>query len=494
MHTAGHDEVDGAVVVEVGAHGRHSSCRACQATLRGDFRKRAVAVVAPHLRARRGCRRCRTGRTRSAPGLAARCAQDRGVTAGNNQVCVVIVVVVHPCQAQRLRARDGGRFRQTALRRHVDEASGTFIVEERETGHGADRDIGLFVVVVIRRRTPERLGCDRQAALSRALKRAARRAAKQHRGIVRLARFRPRVQREVVGHAVAISIEQASARADAVPARCRTTCGGECIRCLRDEFDRHGRRRRAVLRHERLGQREGTLITVAQAHRARDLLGRQALEALEVCLRLLGASGALKRSCDAELRRYQEGIELQRARKRSDRVVVLLDLCRHQADEVVAVRVARPHGRGLLERGQRRLGLARALLEQSEVVPGPRVLRVGRRDLHQQGAGRLVALQVDERDRLVHARHDKLRVRGRGFLEPLQALLELLLVHAGDAAVVQADGLRGCRRFGGARGALRCTKGEDGGQDQDGSEQDAAHGNSLAGRRRTGRTSFAAKT
>ena len=154
---------------------------------------------------------------------------------------------------------------------------------------------------------------------------------------------------------------------------------------------------------------------------------------------------------------------------------VLLDLRRHQPDEVVAVRVCGLERRGLLERRQRRLRVARALLQQAQVVPGPRVLRLARRRLDEQFPRRVVALQADERDGLVHARHRQRGICRHGLLEPLQALLELLLVHARDAQVVQANRFAGCRGLRRTRGRLGRAEDEDGGEDQKRRENGTSH-------------------
>ena len=54
--------------------------------------------------------------------------------------------------------------------------------------------------------------------------------------------------------------------------------------------------------------------------------------------------------------------------------VVLLQLTGQEAREVMRVGVARLELAGAGERRQRRLGIAKTFLKQSQVVPGPRVV------------------------------------------------------------------------------------------------------------------------
>ena len=384
MRTPGHHQVDRAVVVEVCTHGRDAGAGPRQAALPSHFGEGAIAVVAPHQQAWRGeiCRSgsgCRVPR----PGLGSHgnlgrgtgnlCDQAPRLTDRDDEVDVVVVVVIDPGHAERQERRAaaaGGWWRQAALRGGVEEATAALVVKQENAAAGADGQIGLLVVVVVRGRAADRGSVDRETALGDALVPATRRPAKQHDGVTRLALGR-RVQRQVIVRAVAVRVEHTTTSPDTTAGRACVAGRTERAGPVGDELDRDRRRGRAALGQERSRERERPLVAVAKAHRARNLLGRQPLKSLEVRFRLLAASGALKRTCQAELRRHEKGIDLEGARECRDRSVVLLDLRRHQPDEVVAVRVCGLERRGLLERRQRRLRVARALLQQARGCTRP---------------------------------------------------------------------------------------------------------------------------
>ena len=134
--------------------------------------------------------------------------------------------------------------------------------------------------------------------------------------------------------------------------------------------------------------------------------------------------------------------------KAGDGLVVLLELAGDQTHEVVRVRIGGQQLGGARERGQRRVGVAEALLQQAQVVPRAHVaivsLHCGLEDLLRG----LVPLQREQRDGLVHRRRRQALVARGRVLEVLQRDLELLLVHRRHAEVVQAHGVsnRGYRR------------------------------------------------
>ena len=94
-------------------------------------------------------------------------------------------------------------------------------------------------------------------------------------------------------------------------------------------------------------------------------------------MRLVCLAHALVRARESELGGHEKWIDGECARERRDGAIVLLQLRRHESDEVGGVRVGRLERGGFLEGGERLLRVARAFQEQTEVVPGAHVLRVG---------------------------------------------------------------------------------------------------------------------
>ena len=118
--------------------------------------------------------------------------------------------------------------------------------------------------------------------------------------------------------AVAVGVEHAGAGAEAVgrsrPRRATSSKGCDAARA---NFTGTPASRRRPLRQHRLRERERPLVAVGEAHRGRHLLGREALEALEVSLGFLRVARALVGAREAELGRDEVRVD---ARARAGRM------------------------------------------------------------------------------------------------------------------------------------------------------------------------------
>jgi hypothetical protein len=77
---------------------------------------------------------------------------------------------------------------------------------------------------------------------------------------------------------------------------------------------------------------------------------------------------------------------------------------------------------------------------RAEVIPGMRIFGVVLRLFWNSAFSFVHALQVQRGNAAVECRDFQIRVFGSGFFECFQSLLEQLLVHVGDADVVEAGG------------------------------------------------------
>ena len=156
-------------------------------------------------------------------------------------------------------------------------------------------------------------------------------------------------------------------------------------------------------------------------------------------------------------------VELQRVLKRFNGLRKLLGLHIRCAKKIPSVSVVRIDLDDALERIDRRLRIAGVLGQHPEAVPGIRILRILFQRIFQCNLGFVDLLQVQVSDTHIQPRDRKFGIGLRGLLELFQSLLEQLLVHVGDAEVIQARRLDGIRfRLGGqqAKGSKqRCDKG-----------------------------------
>ena len=151
-------------------------------------------------------------------------------------------------------------------------------------------------------------------------------------------------------------------------------------------------------------------------------------------------SGSLVGSRQSELRRSVERIQFQCVFERINRRWKLLGLHVHRAQKIPGVSVVRVDLYHSLERVNRRLRVAHVLGQHPEAVPCVGTLRILFERIFQPGLGIIDLLQIQIRNALVQPCNRELRIGLRGLLEVLQSLLKELLVHIGDAQVVQARG------------------------------------------------------
>ena len=93
-----------------------------------------------------------------------------------------------------------------------------------------------------------------------------------------------------------------------------------------------------------------------------------------------------------------------------------------------------------LECIDRRRRIARVLGQHPEAVPGIRILRILLQRVFQRRLGFVDLLQIQIGNALVQPRDRQFGIGRGGLLKFFQPLLEQLLVHVGDAEIVQARG------------------------------------------------------
>ncbi len=118
-----------------------------------------------------------------------------------------------------------------------------------------------------------------------------------------------------------------------------------------------------------------------------------------------------------------------------------------------------------------RIGFIRVLRKQAEVVPGMRVLGILLGHFLQDRLGIIDFLQVEQRDGAIQLRNQQLRILCGGRLELLERLLEQLLVHVGDADVVQPRGFGNLGRGVPIGSTMRCGREKSGRQQDENSEK-----------------------
>jgi len=121
-----------------------------------------------------------------------------------------------------------------------------------------------------------------------------------------------------------------------------------------------------------------------------------------------------------------------------DRLRKLFGLHIGGAEEIPRISVVGIDLEDMLELVNRRLRIASILREQSEAVPRIRALGILLERVFQRGLRVVDFLKIQIRYALVQTRDGKLGIDFGRLLELLQSLIEQLLVHVGDADVVEA--------------------------------------------------------
>src|SRR5579872_3072172 len=152
---------------------------------------------------------------------------------------------------------------------------------------------------------------------------------------------------------------------------------------------------------------------------------------------------ALQSARQAELGRDAELIEFKSAAKFFLRLRILLLLGIKIAEEVVGVSVVRRKRCGFVEFGERLLRLSVIAMQQAEVVPHRRIAGTLLRSLLQSLFRLFHLRQIQVRDSQIERDDGILLVGIEAFrlLKLTERLIQLLLVHVGDAKIVGAHKL-----------------------------------------------------
>ena len=437
---AGQQQVNRAIVVEVGTDSGHARGRAGQSGRLRPIGEGTVAVVAPqHVAGRNNIHR-------KFKRLAA--AGPRKVDeACYVEVEVAVVVVVQKSQTQRQPIGANAD-----LGRNINKGAVSLIAKQRHTAQEADRQVGPTIVVVVGGRAAHP-GADRiQARLARDLDKAAPAAIPVERAGSVLAA----VDQKQISAPVTVVVQEASARTKKGScgffrrmARGSFAFGGKRAAVpeaqpglLGRGHETHPDRRRHCLRctSDLLSPGVLALLAVDQTHGRAQVLLRQVLEARQVLSSLRRVSQALIGARQPELGGDVKGVQRQGGLEGGDGRLIPLKLRAQQPQEVLGVSILRVKLCHPLESFQRHLGLAQVLVQQAQVVPDPHVSRFLLAYRKQGGARGVVALQIQQGNALVEPGGVEFGIHLVGLLELLQRLCKALLVHIGHAQVVEPDG------------------------------------------------------
>ena len=172
---------------------------------------------------------------------------------------------------------------------------------------------------------------------------------------------------------------------------------------------------------------------------------------------MVDVGGLLVGARQSEFRRSVERIDFQRVLECFDRLRKLLGLHVGRTQKIPGIGVIGIDFDDALECFDRSLRVARILGQQSEAVPGVRAFRILLEGIFQRGFCLVNLLQIQIGDALVQACNRELGIGFGCLLELLQSLFEKLLIHVGDADVVEARGFNWIR----LRREGKQTKGRD---------------------------------
>src|ERR1700722_19734278 len=144
---------------------------------------------------------------------------------------------------------------------------------------------------------------------------------------------------------------------------------------------------------------------------------------------LYGIAGLQKRARESEFRRCMLRIQLQSMLKCIHRLRILLIFRIRSAQKVPAIGVVWVDLYDLSKTCCGPHPVSAGLVEQAEVVPGKRVVRILLYYLLKNVPSRIDLGEIEKSDSLVNSRNPQLWVKGIGVLESLQCLLKQLLVH-----------------------------------------------------------------
>ena len=136
--------------------------------------------------------------------------------------------------------------------------------------------------------------------------------------------------------------------------------------------------------------------------------------------------------------------------ERVDRLRILLELRVGRTEKVPGIGVVRIDLRNASEGFDRLLRDGRILVVETEVIPGMSVFRIIVRGFLEKCFCFIDALQVQQSDAAIQRCDFQIRIFRRRLFKRLQPFLEQLLVHVGDADIVQAA--RGFLGIGAGRG------------------------------------------
>ena len=131
-------------------------------------------------------------------------------------------------------------------------------------------------------------------------------------------------------------------------------------------------------------------------------------------------------------------IQLQRSLERLLGVLVVTQVQVKRSQKIVRIGIVGIELHGVLHIPDCQLRIARAKMQNSQAVPGARIVRIHRRSLFQGLFGLRQLAQIHQRNPLVHHRNRARRIGRMSLFELGDCLLGQLLIHQRHADVVQA--------------------------------------------------------
>ena len=403
----GGDDVDGTVIIDVGEDDGAGGSGSAEAGGVGPLGEGLVAVVAP---------------------------EDAGVAAGgegaagDEEVEVAVVVVVDKAEAlgvvEGLEADGGGGIFKVALAAVVEEQE--LVVE----GYG---EVVEAVGIVVSDGAGDGVAAGDEAGVG---------CGEFREGAVAVVAIDvdgagAGAHEDEVGDAVTVDVEDAGSAGEFL---------GEGVGYWREdaflrEVDGNGR-----MGHGGGGVGHGhgvvPLFSVSEAEGGCDLGAGEVLEADEVGVSFGGPAGALQGAGHREFRRRVDRILGESEFEDFDGLGQALEVLEANALEVEGVGAGGVKLDGVLEGGEGGFELVGGAMDEAEVVPGARVSGVEGGGALERCLGLGELLQGEQSDAVVERGLFKGGVEGCGLGKVSLGALGLLLVHHGDAAVVEQHGLR----------------------------------------------------